>query len=52
MIDGNLKKGYELICDICGYTVTGLYDFDEAKEYAKENGWADRKSTRLNSSHR
>lgn len=39
MIDGNLQDGYELICDICGHTVTGLGDFDEAKEYAKENGW-------------
>lgn len=39
MIEGNLKKGYELICDICGDTVEGLDDFDEAVEYKKENGW-------------
>ena len=39
MIEGNLKNGYKLICDICGDTVEGLDDFDEAKEYANENGW-------------
>lgn len=40
MIDGNLKEGYELICDICGYMVTGFDDFDEAKEYAEDNKWS------------
>ncbi|HHV09994.1 MAG TPA: hypothetical protein GXX75_06930 [Clostridiales bacterium] len=39
MIDGNRAEGYDLICDICGHTVVGLDDFDEAKDYAKENGW-------------
>lgn len=39
MIDGNLYEGYDLICDICGHTVTGLECFEEALEYKKENGW-------------
>ena len=39
MIIENYKDRYHLICDICGDTATGLDDFDEAVEYAKENGW-------------
>ena len=39
MIIGNYKDRYHLICDICGHTVSFFDDFDEATEYAKENGW-------------
>lgn len=39
MIEGNFKDGYELICDICGDTVEGLDDFDEAVDYKVDNGW-------------
>jgi Fe2+ or Zn2+ uptake regulation protein len=45
MINGNHNTGYDLICDICGYTVTGLDDFEEARDYAKENGWKTEKYT-------
>lgn len=33
------NNGYELICDECGYSVTGMDTFDEAVEYKKEDGW-------------
>ena len=39
MIEGSLKEGYELICDICGYMVTGFDDFDEAVDYKVDSGW-------------
>ena len=35
--------GYDLICDICGNKEDGFYDFNEAVEYKKENGWKSEK---------
>jgi len=34
---GNGK--FELVCDTCGYTVTGFDNFMEAVDYKKENEW-------------
>ena len=30
---------YELTCDICGHSVVGFDDFEEAVDYKKDEGW-------------
>lgn len=37
------SNGYELVCDNCGYTVSGMDDFMEAVDYKKENEWKAKK---------
>lgn len=39
----NGNNGYELMCDNCGYTVSGMDDFMEAVDYKKENEWKSRR---------
>ena len=43
----SLTRSYgavEFECDTCGETLeTGLIDFDEAREMAKDKGWSTRK---------
>lgn len=43
MIERNNEVDYDLICDICGYTVSGFDAFYEAVDYKKENGWKSQK---------
>ena len=38
------NNGYELICDICGDSVTGFDNFKEAVVYKKDNGWKSQKA--------
>ena len=37
-------NGFELVCDSCGHTVSGLDDFNEGVEYKKDNGWKSRRN--------
>lgn len=37
------NNGYELICENCGFSVTGFDTFQEAVDYKKENGWRSHK---------
>lgn len=43
MIEYGENNTIELTCNICGNSVTGFDDFQEAVDYKKDNGW---KSTR------
>lgn len=35
--------GINLICDICGETIEGFHDFEEAVGHKKETGWKSEK---------
>lgn len=37
------NNGYKLVCDSCGYEVTGFDTFQEAVDYKKENDWKSKK---------
>lgn len=40
---GNGK--FEMICETCGYSVSGFDSFNEAVEYKKENDWRSLKTS-------